>query len=126
MSAATTSQARIGSHLPVNLLKELDSCDSESPSTSHRAITEDQATVDCELNFKESDTHMCKAAIQISKAIGENSLLQEFNKIRLQLKQNACEGKRPSTEEKTHYNIILQAKLYTLLVSTKQQATRRN
>ena len=99
--AATTPQAKTGLHLPVNLLKELNSCESE-PSTP---TVDDQATIDCELSLHEeeqrNDTYQSKAAIQMSKVIGKNSLLHAFDKMRLKLKQDVLNGKKPTNEEKT-------------------------
>ncbi len=111
----STPQGQTRSQLPINLLGEFNSCECSSPS---------DIAVNCELNCQYDEqtqtTYQSKAAIQIEKAIGENSVLLEFDENRLQLKRKALQKKKPSTQEKTKYNALL-AKLHIFITSTKHK-----
>ena len=103
------------SHPPVNLLIPFNMSNTPLESSAH----EDNTSLQCEVKGLGHSKYMyrSKSAIQISNVLGENSTLQEYDTLRMRLKEQA---KTPSIEEKAYYKKVL-AKLHTATISNKEK-----
>lgn len=93
------------------------STDEEDNQTEEHDIAIDYVVREPEV---EDSTYKSKAALQISKAIGTQQILTDYDNIRTQLKHKAAttEGVKPSLSEKWKYDSLL-SQLRTQLLSTK-------
>ena len=144
MTPHMTTPSSTGTHLyPVNLLSQLNSSHKDTgnhkqpeEASDRDALlvspdeeeaqpeeTEQYAMITCEFDahdeMVEDKKFQSKAAIQISKAIGSLDVLQEFDKLRINLeKKSIIKGYQPLSSDKERHETVL-SQVHTQVLSTK-------